>query len=126
MKRWKLTVGIALLFICGILIGAIGTKLYLEHQYPRLKDPKDRKAFFMKRLSKELDLTQDQKIKIGEIVEQIEAKRREYSFQRQAEIDRLIDQMRRDLNDDQQKKLDAMREKFKKRPRARMESETSR
>ena len=126
MKTWKLVVGIALLFILGVLAGSLTTKFYLEHQYPypRLRDPKARKTFFMEKLSKELDLTREQKIKIGEVVEQIEAKRREYSLQRQADIDKLIDQMKRDLNDNQQRKFDAMREKFKKRQRTRMESES--
>ena len=124
MKSRKLFAGIALLFILGVLVGSLGTKFYLEHQYPRLGDPKARKAFFMEKLSKELDLTREQKIKIGEVVEQIEAKRREYSLQRQADIDKLIDQMKRDLNDNQQRKFDAMREKFKKRQRTRMESES--
>jgi len=126
MKRWKLVAGITLLFVLGLLVGSLAMKFYLERQYPKFRDPKARKAFFMERLSRELDLTPDQKIKIGEIVEQIEAKRREYSFQRQAEIDKLIDQMKTDLNDDQKKKLDAMHEKFKKRQRARMEKESFR
>ena len=121
MKKLKLVTGIALLFILGVLVGSLATKFYLERQYPRLRDPNARKAFFIERLSKELALTQDQKVKIEEIIEQIEAKRREYSLQRQAEIDKLIDQMKRDLNDDQQKKLDAMRERFKKRRKAREE-----
>ena len=125
MKRLKLVIGIALLFILGVLVGSIGTKFYLERQYPRLRDPKARKAFFMERLSKELNLTQDQKIKIGEIVEQIEIKRREYSLQRRAEIDRLIDGMKKDLDDDQQKKLDAMREHYRKRRKAREEGQSS-
>ena len=118
MKRFKLVTGIVVLFILGVLVGSLATKFYLERQYPRLRDPKARKTFFIERLSKELALTQDQKVKVGEIVEQIEAKRREYSLQRQAEIDRLIDQMKRDLNDDQQRRLDAMRENFRKRQRA--------
>ena len=125
MKKWKLVAGIALLFILGALVGSLGTKFFLERQYPRLRDPKARKAFFMERLSRELDLTQDQRTKIGEIVEQIEAKRREYSVQRQAEVDKLIDQMKRDLNDDQQKKLEVMRERFKQRQRVRMERGSS-
>ena len=125
MKRLKLVTGIALLFILGVLVGSIGTKFYLERQHPRLRDPKTRKAFFMERLSKELNLTQDQKIKIGEIVEQIEIKRREYSLQRRAEIDRLIDGMKKDLDNDQQKKLDAMREHYRKRRKAREEGQSS-
>ena len=122
MKRWKLIIGIALVFILGALAGSISTGVYFKHRYPpRITDPKARKAFIMEKLSKELSLTQDQKAKIGEIIEQIEEKRREYFIKRQVEIEKLVDQMRKELNSDQQKKYDALREKFEKRKKAREE-----
>lgn len=121
MNKWKLISGIALLIILGILVGSIGTWFYLEHPYPRTGDHSARKAFFMERLSKELNLTEDQKMRIGRLVEQMEEKRREYSLQKRAEIEKLIDQMKKELNIDQQKKLDALEEKFEKRQKAREE-----
>ena len=121
MNRWKLVTGIVLVFILGGLVGSVGTGFYLKRHYPRLWSHKARKAFFMERLSKELSLTPDQKAKIEKIVEQIEERRREYALQRQAEIDRLINQMKLELNDDQQKKLDRLRERFERRRRAREE-----
>jgi len=120
MTRWKLIIGFALVFILGALAGSIGTGFYLKHRYPpRITDPKARKAFIMEKLSKELSLTQDQKAKIGEIVGQIEEKRRDYFIKRQVEIEKLVDQMRKILSSDQQKKYDALREKFEKRKKAR-------
>jgi len=120
MTRWKLIIGIALVFILGALAGSIGTGYYFKHRYPpRITDPKARTAFIMEKLSKELSLTQDQKVKIGEIVGQIEEKRRDYFIKRQVEIEKLVDQIRKELNSDQQKKYDALREKFEKRKKER-------
>ena len=119
MNKWKLISGIALVFILGVLVGSIGTRFYLEHQYPRPGGHSARKAFFMERLSKELNLTEDQKLRIGRLVEQMEERRREYSLQWGAEGEKLIDQMKKELNSEQQKKLDALRENFKKRQKAR-------
>jgi len=115
MNRWKLITGLVLIFILGTLAGSVGTGFYFKRQYPRLLSHEARRAFFMRKLSKELNLTPDQNVKIGQIVEQIEELRREYARQKQAEIDKLISQMKTELNDDQQKRLDLLRERFKRR-----------
>lgn len=122
MTRWKLIIGIALVFILGALAGSIGTGYYLKNRYPpRITDPKAKKTFILEKFSKELNLTQDQKIKVENILEQIEKKRQEYLLKNRAEIETLMDQMRKELNSDQQKKFDALREKFEKRRKARAE-----
>ena len=125
MTRWKLILGIVLVFILGALAGSIGTGSYLKHRYPpRITDPKARTAFIMEKLSKDLNLTQDQKAKIGEIVGQIVEKRREYFIKGQVETEKLVDQIRKELNSDQQKKYDALREKFEKRRKDREEGQS--
>jgi Spy/CpxP family protein refolding chaperone len=122
MTRWKLIIGIALVFFLGALAGSIGTGYYLKSRYPfRIADHKARKAFILEKFSKELNLTQDQKIKVENILEQIEKKRQEYLQKNRAETETLMDQMRSELNSDQQKKFDALREKFEKRRKARAE-----
>lgn len=124
MTRWKLILGIALVFILGALAGSIGTGFYFKHRYPpRITAPKARTAFIMEKLSKELGLTQDQKAKIGPIVLQIEEKRRDYFIQGQVETEKLVDQIRKELSSDQQKKYDALREKFEKRKKEREEGQ---
>jgi ATP-dependent Lon protease len=124
MKRWKLVSGLLLVFVLGILAGAFGARIYLKDRFAHLrKDPKARQAFIMGKLSKELELTQDQKIKIGKIVEQMGAKRREFYLKNRPEIKRIMDegflQIKKELNNDQQKKLDVLREEFEKRKKAR-------
>ena len=124
MKRWKLVLGLLLVFVLGILAGAFGTRIYLKDRFAHLrKDPKARQAFIMGKLSKELELTPDQKIKVEKIVEQTGAKRREFFLKNRPEIKKIMDegflQIKKELNNDQQKKLDVMREEFKKRRKAR-------
>jgi hypothetical protein len=72
VMRWKLISGLLLVFVLGILAGSVGTGFYLKHRLaPLIKEPRARKTFIMKRLSKELNLTSDQKTKIDPIVEQM-------------------------------------------------------
>lgn len=124
MKRWKLVSGLLLVFVLGILAGSFGTRVYLKDRFEHLrKDPKARQAFIMRKLSKELELTQDQKTKIEKIVEQVGAKRRQFFLKNRPEIKRIMDegflQIKKELNNDQQKKLDALRKEFEKRRKAR-------
>jgi len=124
MKRWKLISGLLLVFVLGILAGAFGTRIYLKDQFEHLrKDPKARQAFIMRKLSKELELTPGQKIKIEKIVEQLGEKRREFFLKNRPEIKKIMDegfaQIKKELDNDQQKKLDVLRAEFEKRRKAR-------
>jgi hypothetical protein len=124
MKRWKLISGLLLVFVLGVLAGAFGTRIYLKDRFAQFrKDPKARQAFIMRKLSKELKLTQDQKIKVEEIVEQMGEKRREFFLKNRPEIKKIMDegfaQIKKELNNDQQKKLDVLREEFEKRRKGR-------
>jgi hypothetical protein len=122
MIKWKLIVGIALVFLLGALTGSIGTGAYLKHQRPpRITDLKARKAFITEKFSKELSLTQDQELKVGSLVAQIEEKRHEFFLQYRSATETLMDEIRKELNDDQQKKFDAMREKLDWRKRSKAE-----
>jgi len=118
--RWKLISGLLFVFVLGILTGSLGTGLYLKHRLaPLIKEPRTRKTFIMKRLSKELHLTSDQKTKIEPIVDQMIEKRRQYYLKNRPEIKKIMAQgfaqIREELNEEQRKKLDALREKFNKR-----------
>jgi nucleoid DNA-binding protein len=122
--RWKLISGLLLVFVLGVLVGSVGTGFYLKHRLaPIIKEPRARKAFIMKKLSKKLNLTPNQKTKIEPIVEQMIEKRREYYRKTRPEIKRIMDQgftqIKEELNEDQKKKLDELREKFQKHRRER-------
>jgi hypothetical protein len=120
MTRWKLIIGIALVFILGALAGSVGVGYYFKHRYPpRITDSEARKAYILEKFSRELNLTQDQKNKIGVIIQQMEEKRHENFLKNRVEVEQSMVQIRGQLNEDQQKKFDAMREKFEKRRKAR-------
>lgn len=126
MNTGKLIAGVALVFIVGALVGSVGTQFYLKHQYrPFTSERGNRTAFIVKRLSKDLNLTGNQQIAIGKIVGQTEQKLRERFLQRRPEVESIIDdgfsQMKKELDDDQKKKLDALREEIEKRRQARDE-----
>jgi nucleoid DNA-binding protein len=126
MNTWKLVSGVALVFIVGALVGSLGTRFYFKNHYrPFTLEPRDRTAFIMKRLSKDLGLSQSQKIAVEKIVAQTEEKLRDHFRQMRPEVKAIIDdsfsQIRKELDDGQKKQLDALREKFEKRRQARRE-----
>lgn len=123
MKRWKLVTGLLLVFVLGILVGSTGTGYYFTHRFvPPKSDPMTRGAFIMERLSKELNLTPDQEIAIGRIVDQMVEKRHEHFRKSRPEIRRIMDQgfsrIKEELNESQRNRLDALREKFDRRRKA--------
>ena len=123
--RWKLISGLLLVFILGILVGSLTTGLYVKHRLtPFVKDPKTRKAFIMRKLEEELQLTATQKRKIEPIVEQMIEKRREYYRNNRPQIRKIMDQgfdqIEEQLTDNQKEKLDKLREHFKKYKRHRV------
>ena len=123
MKRWKLVTGLLLVFVLGILVGSTGTGYYFKHRFvPPKRDPMARGAFIMERLSRELKLTPDQEDQIGRIVARMVERRHEHMLKSRPEIRRIMDQgfseIKKELNEDQRRKLDALREKFKRRRKA--------
>ena len=72
MIRLKLWLGLILVFILGALAGSVGTSFYYEDRTERLTrySYSARSHLLLKRLSKELDLTEAQKKEIGIIVDQ--------------------------------------------------------
>ena len=120
VNKWKLIAGLLLVLFLGILAGAIGTGLYVKYRLaPFQKGSKAKESFILERLSKELNLTPNQKTKIRPIVEQMIEKRREYYQEIRPEIKAIMDQgfaqIEEELNEDQKKKLEGLREKFEKR-----------
>ena len=120
VNKWKLIAGLLLVLFLGIVTGAIGTGLYVKYRLaPFQKDFKGKEAFILERLSKELNLTPNQKTKIGPIVKQMVEKRRARYQEIRPEVKAIMDQgfsqIEVELNEDQKKKLEALREKFEKR-----------
>jgi hypothetical protein len=120
MKTWKLIIGAALLFLLGGLAG-----LLLAHHFQGYGPPPwehstmSRSAAILARLSKDLALTEDQKLKVGRIIEETEAK---VDVQlsgiepgMRALVNESFNRIERELNNKQQKRLRAFRERMEQR-----------
>ena len=72
MVRWKLILGVILIFMLGALAGTFGTGMYIHHRFPGPPPgPKDPKTRFMEEVTTRLQLTGDQLLKFREMVDQM-------------------------------------------------------
>ena len=128
MNKAKLTAGIVLIFILGVLTGVLSTELYHKNSFrdhpPRPSTPEERTDFIMKRLARDLDLTDDQAVEIRPIVEESEKAMSELMDRISPEREQIMHQgfmaIREKLNPDQQVKLDEIRERirnFRRKPK---------
>lgn len=114
MKKWKLITGVVLVFVLGALAGSLGTHLYQRQWSERFwEDAAARRAVFLQRLTRNLQLTEGQQKDFQAIVEDVDRKLMTLRSESRAEIKTIIDesfaQMKEKLDPDQQKKLDAFR-----------------
>jgi hypothetical protein len=119
MKKWKLVTGLALVFAFGLLVGSFGTGVYIKHRFvPPKRDPSAVRAFLLKKFSQKLDLTEAQKNEFKRLIDQAGDKLENHFRKSHSEIGNIIDQrssqMRKALNQDQQKKFDELIEKFER------------
>lgn len=120
MKDWRLIVGVALVFVLGVLLGSLGTRLYHRHWSERFwQDPAARRAVFLQRLTKELRLTEEQQKEFKVIIEEVDKKLGALNREKRADIRKILDEgfsrMKERLNSDQQQKLEELRAKHEKR-----------
>jgi len=119
VKRWNLILGLVVLFLSGVLVGALGTAIYFKqamgHTFGE-SQPAIRKLV-MKKLVRELDLTETQRARIEEVVGEVQTELWEFRKQHEREIETIlargIAQMKPELSVDQQRKLDALFERLK-------------
>jgi uncharacterized membrane protein len=75
MKRWKLIVGVILVFVLGVMAGSVGTRLYQRNWAERFwKDPAARKTLILKRLTRELGLSEAQRQEFKAIIKDVDQK----------------------------------------------------
>ena len=114
MKKWKLAAGLLLVFTLGVLSGVVGTGLVLKRHHPFFSHkPEGRKVFLMKRLSRKLDLTEDQKERIEAIIDRMQGEmmthfREGRRFRRQ-HLEKGFAEIRKTLNPEQQRRFDELK-----------------
>ena len=129
MKKWRLIGGVALVFVLGVLVGSLGTQLYHKRWLERSwKDPAARSAVFLRRLTKELRLTEEQQKEFKVMIEEVDKKLEAVNRQKRADIKGILDDsfshMTERLDPDRQKKLEELRARREKRTSHGMFSKT--
>jgi Spy/CpxP family protein refolding chaperone len=119
MKKWKLLAGVAVVFVLGMLVGSLGTRLYFEHRFaPPRGGPPAMRAFLLKKFSQELDLTEKQKNEFKIIIDQLDDKLQEHFRKAHSEIGGILSQgqsqMKRVLTPNQQEKFDELIERLER------------
>lgn len=121
MKQFKTWLVIIAVFVSGVIMGSVGAGYYMKHRIGGLFHqglPEVRKVV-MKKLTSELNLTQDQQDEAMEIVEETQFKLVQLRLQYRPQMEKIIEggiaELKTKLSSDQQKKLDELYEKIKKR-----------
>jgi len=133
MIRLKLWLGLILVFILGALAGSVGTSMYYENRTERLTrySYSARSHLFLKRLSKELDLTEAQKKEIVIIVDEYYTELSRIKRSVRPDIKELRDEsfvaIKKTLTKEQKKKFDELRKRLERwTPRQRLQERLTR
>ena len=121
MKRWKVWASIVALFAAGFLIGSAGTAFYIKHVMDTIIDggPPAVRRVVMKKLTRNLKLTTDQREKVEEVVRTTQEKLIEIRLKNEPIVDKVVregaDEAKEYLDEGQREKLDSMLEKARSR-----------
>ena len=119
MNRIKLVIGIILLLLLGAVAGSVGTGIYIRHRIEHIAPGKPPKAhFLLRKLSRELDLTEAQQVEIRKILEESHTEISDLRRKFLPEIKEITDQsfalIKEKLNEEQKQKLDKLHGKLKR------------
>lgn len=124
MKRWKVILGIALIFIAGFLTGWLGSRYYGNTRPPfHRQSTQERTRSVMKRLDDKLDLTDAQWARMEVIVQRTQEEAgksfKEHRRMLHSLMERDMEEFKKILNPDQQQKLEELHRKFEERRKKR-------
>ena len=120
MKKYKLHIAMILIFIFGLLIGSLGTGIYIHSKIKEFitGDQAVKKVFFMKFLDRKLCLSKKQHVEIEKIVDKTHADmlkvKAKFVPELKKNIDANIPNLKKHLDNPQKEKLDKMYEVLKK------------
>ncbi len=119
MTKWRSFAGVALVLLLGIVIGSVGTHFYMQHRFHHFPDHEARTERLMERLTKKLALSEQQEQAIRPIVNRMAERLRAHFLETRPEAEKIVEEsfadVRKLLNEDQNKKLDKLRENFHRR-----------
>ncbi|MFH1038153.1 MAG: hypothetical protein V1789_05730 [PVC group bacterium] len=121
MNRWKFWIIAALLFISGALLGSAGTAFYVRHSVWQIMagDSTLIHRTIMRRLTRELDLTDEQRTRAEEIIragqERMAIIRRETAPRVGAAIGDTVADLKKILSAEQTRELDRLVDRMSSR-----------
>jgi len=121
IKKTTTWLMVFLFFALGALAGSLGTQQYLHYRFSRFvqKGHPARTDILLKRISKELDLTEVQRKDVRAILEETEVRiddlRKGFDPRIKGVIDESFGRIRDKLTEDQTGKFDAFRERLVKK-----------
>ncbi|MBF0320643.1 MAG: hypothetical protein HQL01_12660 [Nitrospirae bacterium] len=121
MKKWKVFAGCLVIFMSGILAGAVVGGIFMKHKMEAVfhEGPPAFKRLILSKVSGELSLTGEQLREIEPIVEKAHIELKELRLRHQPEAETIIEaaisEMKKKLTEGQSKKLDLFYEAIKKR-----------
>lgn len=126
MQKWKIIAGLLMVFVLGALTGALSTDMVLKRHHPLFSGaPEGRKAFIMKRLSRKLDLSEDQKVRIEAIIDRVQSETFQHMREGRRFMHRQLEkgfaEIRKELTPEQQRRLDQMKAERERRRKERGE-----
>ncbi len=116
--KLKIIAGVLVVFLLGVCIGVLGTGIFIRRQIRKFTqgEPGTRATFFMRRLNRELDLTEAQRADIEKIIHDIEIELRELLQGSHAEFMNIVQrrnvEMKQFLTPEQQQKLDELEQQL--------------
>ena len=125
-NKLKVSVGVLLVFVLGIVAGTFGTQAYMKYRVSHFvqRGHEARAEVLLGRLSRNLDLTETQQTEIGKILRNSHQRLAQISQRCQPEIRGIIDRdfatIRELLSDDQKERFDRFQRRFRERGRHRM------
>jgi hypothetical protein len=120
VKKLKLWSGLLVLFLSGIVIGAMGTWIIVENKAvdSLTRGRPDIPGIIIKKLTRELDLDETQKERITKIVcrayQELLELRKRHAPEKKEILERSRSMIKAELSPEQQKKLDAFHERKEK------------
>lgn len=123
MNKFKLLIGILLVFVLGVLAGSFGTGMFIQHRFEKfvLDDPvpggpphpPGLMHLVMRKLDRELELTNDQRHKIEEIMSQTFEETHSIMSERHPGLEKLaqrnLERIKEILNPEQKEKMERLK-----------------
>ena len=115
MSKWKYILSVALLVILGAMVGSLATQAYFKRWFRVMgASPQTRTEYIMEIISRDLKLSPQQENRIREIVERSERGRQKMKALQKK---KMADEIKMELNSDQQQEWESLRKKAEKNRR---------